>query len=201
MWKIGKNWRWIGRLGMTWLRNPKPTKGCKVNGRRRRIRKRRRRSRRRITAFPQLQCLHERISMLRYTCITCLVSLYVMEEKVGLILIIGRRISNDIRILQLITVFPALMCWDQADNMKRLRWNHPLHQTRGMVIIRHRKLTCRWPFPGGHRAAGNDALSVHFPTQYNKSVIDAVFSCSIVLSYCIPPSLATNTLPRQSLTR
>ena len=30
---IGKNWLWIGRLGMTWLRKPKPTKGCKPNGR------------------------------------------------------------------------------------------------------------------------------------------------------------------------
>jgi hypothetical protein len=34
MWIIGKNWPWIGRLGMTWLRQPKPTKGCKGNGRR-----------------------------------------------------------------------------------------------------------------------------------------------------------------------
>ena len=33
--KIGKNWRWVGRLGMSWLKKPKPTKGCKANGRRR----------------------------------------------------------------------------------------------------------------------------------------------------------------------
>lgn len=29
----GKNWRWVGGLGMTWLRKPNPTKGCKANGR------------------------------------------------------------------------------------------------------------------------------------------------------------------------
>jgi hypothetical protein len=32
---IGKKWRWIGRVGMTWLRKPEPTEGCKANGRRR----------------------------------------------------------------------------------------------------------------------------------------------------------------------
>jgi hypothetical protein len=193
MWKTGQNWCWLGRLGRTWLRKLKATAGHKANGRKIRIKD---------IAFARLHWLREGTSVLHYTYIAYLVSVYAMEEKVGLILIISRRISNDTRILRLIAASPGLMCRDQADNMKRLRWNHPLHETTGMVIIRHRKLTCRWSFPGGNRAAGNHALSVHFPTQDNKSVIDAVFSCSLVLSYWIPPSLATNTPPssRQSLT-
>jgi hypothetical protein len=40
MWKTGKYWRWIGRLGTIWLRKPKLTKGCKANGRRRGRRRR-----------------------------------------------------------------------------------------------------------------------------------------------------------------
>jgi hypothetical protein len=39
-----KSWKELGlnRLGTTWLRKPKPTKGCKSNGRRRKRRRRKR---------------------------------------------------------------------------------------------------------------------------------------------------------------
>jgi hypothetical protein len=30
--KNWENWHCRGRLGVTWLRKPKPTKGCKANG-------------------------------------------------------------------------------------------------------------------------------------------------------------------------
>jgi hypothetical protein len=54
-----KSWKELvlKRLGTTWLRKPKPTKGCKSNGRRRKRRGKRRRRRRKRLLRGYYMCL------------------------------------------------------------------------------------------------------------------------------------------------